>query len=111
LIFFYIKNQLNLSYMYLDMFRSQDSVVGMATGYGMDDRGVGVQVPVGSRIFSSPHHPSWLWGPLNLLSNGYQDLSPRIKWPGHEADHSPPANAEVKKMWIYTSTSPYALMA
>jgi hypothetical protein len=24
------------------------------TGYGLDDRGVGVRVPVGSRIFSSP---------------------------------------------------------
>jgi hypothetical protein len=30
-----------------------DSVVGIATGYGLDDRGVGVQVPAGSRIFSS----------------------------------------------------------
>jgi hypothetical protein len=28
-----------------------------------------------------------------------------------EADHSPPASAEVKKMWIYTSTPPYAFMA
>jgi hypothetical protein len=36
---------------------SQDSVVSIATGYGLDDQGVGVQVPVGSRIFSSPHHP------------------------------------------------------
>jgi hypothetical protein len=25
----------------------RDSVVGIATGYGLDDRGVGVQVPVG----------------------------------------------------------------
>jgi hypothetical protein len=25
---------------------------------------------------------------------------------GREADHSPPASAEVKKMWIYTSTLP-----
>jgi hypothetical protein len=25
---------------------SRDSVVGIATGYGLDDRGVGVQVPV-----------------------------------------------------------------
>jgi hypothetical protein len=31
-----------------------------------------------------------------------------VKRPGREADHSPPANAEVKKMWIYTSTLPYA---
>jgi hypothetical protein len=32
-------------------FWSQDSVVGIATGYGLDDRGVRVRVPVGSRIF------------------------------------------------------------
>jgi hypothetical protein len=30
---------------------------------------------------------------------------------GREADHSPPTSAEVKKMWIYTSTPPYAFMA
>jgi hypothetical protein len=28
-----------------------------------------------------------------------------------EADHSPPASAEIKKIWIYTSTPPYAFMA
>jgi hypothetical protein len=27
------------------------------------------------------------------------------------ADHSPPISAEVKEMWIYTSTTPYAFMA
>jgi hypothetical protein len=32
--------------------------------------------------------------------------SPRVKQEGHEADHSPPTTAEVKKTWIYTSTSP-----
>jgi hypothetical protein len=50
---------------------SRDSVVGIATGYGLDDRGVGVRVLVGSRIFSSPSRPDRLWGPLNLLYNGY----------------------------------------
>jgi hypothetical protein len=29
---------------------SQDSAVGIAIGYWLDDRGVGVRVPVGSRI-------------------------------------------------------------
>jgi hypothetical protein len=33
--------------------RSRDSVVGIATDYGLDDRGVGVHVPVGSRMFST----------------------------------------------------------
>jgi hypothetical protein len=34
-----------------------------------------------------------------------------VKRPGREADHSPSTIAEVKKMWIYTSTSPYAFLA
>jgi hypothetical protein len=29
---------------------------------------------------------------------------------GREADYSPPASAEVKIMWIYTSTPTYAFM-
>jgi hypothetical protein len=28
-------------------------VVGIATGYGLDDEGVGVRVPVGTRVFTS----------------------------------------------------------
>jgi hypothetical protein len=32
-------------------------------------------------------------------------------FPGGKADHSSPATAEVKKMWIYTSTPPYTFMA
>jgi hypothetical protein len=35
---------------------------------------------------------------------------PGVKRPGREADHSPTTSAEVKKMWIYTSTPPYAFM-
>jgi hypothetical protein len=92
---------------------SRDSVVGIATSYGQDDRGVGVRVPVGSRIFCSPHRPDRLWTSPNFLFNGYRGLFRRgggVKRPGREADHSPPASAEVKKMWIYTSTPPYAFM-
>jgi hypothetical protein len=92
--------------------RSRDSVVGIATSYRLDDWGIGVRVPVGSGIFSPPRRPDRLWGPPNLLFNGYRGaLSPGVKRPGREADHSPPASAEVKKMWIYTSTPPYAFMA
>jgi hypothetical protein len=38
-------------------------------------------------------------------------LSPGVKRPGREADHSPPTSAEVKKMLTHISTSPYAFMA
>jgi hypothetical protein len=86
---------------------SRDSVVGTATGYGLDDWGVRVRVPVRSRIFSS-RCPDRLWGSSNLLSDGFPETpSPGIKRPGREA----PTSAEVRKIWIYTSTAPYAFMA
>jgi hypothetical protein len=74
-----------------------DSVVSMATGYWLGDRGVGVRVPVRARIFFSPR-PDQLWGPPNLLSNGYRRLFFQgVKRPGREADHSHPTNTEVEK--------------
>jgi hypothetical protein len=54
----------------------RDSAVGIATGYGLDDRRVGVRVPVEARIFSSPCRPDRLWGPPILVSNGYQGSFP-----------------------------------
>jgi hypothetical protein len=57
-------------------------VVGRATGYGLDDRGVEVRVPAGSRIISSPSRPYRFWGPPSLLSNGYRRLFLRAwGWP------------------------------
>jgi hypothetical protein len=40
--------------------QSRDSAVGIATGYGLDDGGIGVQVPVESKIFSSARRPGRL---------------------------------------------------
>jgi hypothetical protein len=57
---------------------SRDSSVGTATGYGLDDRRVGVRVPVGARIFSSPRRPDRFWGLPSVLSNGYRGLFPRV---------------------------------
>jgi hypothetical protein len=51
---------------------NRDSAVGIAGGYGLDDRGVRVRVPEGSRIFCSPRRPDRLWGPPSLLYNGYR---------------------------------------
>jgi hypothetical protein len=39
------------------------------------------------------------------------DLSPGVKWPGHEADNSTLSIAQVKNVWSYTSTPPYAFVA
>jgi hypothetical protein len=89
-----------------------DSTVDIATGYGLDGRGVRVRVPAGTRFFSSPHRPDRLWGPLSLLSNGCRgDLSPGVKRPGRQADHWPSTSAEVKNTWVYTSTPPCTFMA
>jgi hypothetical protein len=55
---------------------SRDSAVCIATDYGLENREVGVRVPVWASIFFSPHRPD-RWGPPSLLSNGYRGLFPR----------------------------------
>jgi hypothetical protein len=86
-------------------------VVGIATGYGLHDRGGGVRVPVESRIFTSPYRPDRLWGQLNpAIQWVLGALSPGVNQQVHEGGHSPPTSAEVKKTWIYTSISLYVLM-
>jgi hypothetical protein len=68
-----VKAQVHISPLY---FHIQGA--GIATGYELDDGRVGVGVPVGACIFSSPCRPDRFWDPPSLLSNGY---------PGREADH------------------------
>jgi hypothetical protein len=86
---------------------NRDSVVGTATGYGLDDLRAGIRVPVES----SPRHPDRLWGPTQPPIQWVPGaFSPGVKRQEREADHSPPTNAEVKKIWTYTSTPPYAFM-
>jgi hypothetical protein len=60
----------DILYFYIIQVKSQDTIVGIATGYGLDDWAVGVPSP--------------------------GDLSPGVKRPRREADHSSPS-AEVKK--------------
>jgi hypothetical protein len=54
----------------LVQYKSRDSAVGIATGYGLDDQEVGVRVLLEARIFTSPFLPDRLWGPPSLLSSG-----------------------------------------
>jgi hypothetical protein len=89
---------------------SQESAVGIAIGYRLEDQGVGVLIAVGSRIFSTSSRPVLgpTQPPIKWLSWA---LSLGVKRPGRETDHSPPVSAEVKKTWIYTSIPTYAFMA
>jgi hypothetical protein len=44
--------------------------VGIATDYGLDDQGVGVRVPLGSRIFSSPRRTDWITASYPIGAGG-----------------------------------------
>jgi hypothetical protein len=61
----------NILVTHITTIRSRDSSVGIATGYGLNSRGVEVRVPVGARIFSSPRRSDRIWDPPTLLPNGY----------------------------------------
>jgi hypothetical protein len=82
----------------LSYFRSRDSVVGIATGYELDVRGIGVRVPVGARFFllATSSGPV-LWPTQSPIQWVPGVPSPGLKRPGREADHSPPNSAEVKR--------------
>jgi hypothetical protein len=87
------------------------SSVVIATGYGLEDGGVGVRVPV-EQEFSLFHVVQTDPGvhPISYtMSTG--GFSSGMKRPGRKADHSYPTSAEVKKIWIYTSTPRKLLMA
>jgi hypothetical protein len=76
---------------------SRDSIVGVVTGHGLDNGGVKNflhVVQTGCGVHPTSHS----------MGTGV-----KVAW--READHSTPASAEVNKMWIYTSTPPYAFMA
>jgi hypothetical protein len=90
--------------------QSRDSSVGIALGYGLDDRGSRVRFPAGDGNFLfttafgmalGPTQPPIQWVP-GALSLG-------VKWPGCETDHSPPSSAKVKNTWSYTSTPTISL--
>jgi hypothetical protein len=82
-----------------------DSSVGIALYYGLDDRGSRVRFPAGTGNFSLHHcvqsssgvHPS----SYPMGTGGC--------FPVDKADHSHASRAEVKNTWSYTSTPPIRL--
>jgi hypothetical protein len=101
------------SFRYIKAFKGRESVVHIATGYGLDDRGPWGRSSSRGRFknyfFSTSSRPALgsAQPPIQWISGA---LSPVVKRPGRESDHSIPASAEVKKIWIYTSTPSYTFM-
>jgi hypothetical protein len=86
--------------------------VGIATGHGLDGRGVGVRIPVEVRILSSTRRSDRFWPCPASCTMGIWGLFPPGVWrPRREADHSPPTSAEVENTWIYTFTPQYVFIA
>jgi hypothetical protein len=54
--------------------KSRGSSVGIATGYGLDYRGSGIQFPARAGNFSVSTASRPVWGPYSLLSNVCQGL-------------------------------------
>jgi hypothetical protein len=85
--------------------RSRDFSVVIVTGYRLEE---------GSEFESRQSQEFSLLHVVQTGSGGHPTSYPigtEGSFPGLEADHSPLANAEIKKMWIYTSTPPYAFKA
>jgi hypothetical protein len=94
-----------------EQFFCVNSAVGIAIGYWLGDRGFGVRVPVGQEFSLLQIVKTGTGANPTSYPMGTGALSPRVKRPGREADYSFPASAEVKKIWNYTSTPPYAFIA
>jgi hypothetical protein len=74
---------------------SRDSSVGIATDYGLDDRGSN---SCGAGNFFPRHRVQTGSGPHPAsCPMGIRGSFPGIKRPGRDADHSPPSSAEVKE--------------
>jgi hypothetical protein len=85
------------------------SSVGIALGYGLDDRGSMVRFPAWAEDFSPHHrvqngsgtHPAFY--PMGTRSSFHGG-----KRPGREVDHSPPSSAEVKEcveLYLHSSNT------
>jgi hypothetical protein len=75
------------------------SSVGIATGYGLNDRG---SSPGRGWEFFLRHFVQTGSGPTQpSIQRVRRAFSSGLKWPGRGADRSPPSSAEVKNAWIY----------
>jgi hypothetical protein len=94
----YLEQKFPSSSTLLHMFHSSFSAAGISIATGI------WALCFGFRRDLFWKHPNLLWDLIILLFNGYQETFLWVNWPGREADHSPPCNAEVKDEWSYTPT-------
>jgi hypothetical protein len=71
------------------------SAVGIVTDNWLDGRGDGVRVPVWAKFLSTSSRPALGAHPASYPM-GTGAVSRGVMQPEREADHSPPASAEVK---------------
>jgi hypothetical protein len=79
-----------------DVSYESDRSVGVATGYGLDDRMIGVRVPAGAWNSSLRYHVQTGSGahPASYpIGSGASFPGGKV---GREADHSPPPSADAK---------------
>ena len=77
------------------------SVVGIATGNGLD--GPGIESPCGRNFLTRQDRP---WAPPGLLYRGYQVPFARVYRQGLDIDHPPQSSSEVKeRLGLYFSPS------
>jgi hypothetical protein len=81
----------------------RDSIVGIATCYGLD--GSGLEPRCGQEIFTFPHPYKPALGPTQAPIQWVPGILSRVKRPERGFDNPLPTSAEVIKSWhSYTST-------
>ena len=72
------------------------SVIGLATGYGLDDPGIKSRWGGGEIFRTCPGRP---WGPTSFPYNAYQVFAGGKERPGRGADHSP-TSSDVRNLHL-----------
>jgi hypothetical protein len=103
---FSVRYEINFFYMHTlysihCAFSGPGTVVGIATGYGLD--GPGIECRGGEIFRTCPDRP---WGPPSLLYNGYRVYPAGKERPERDADPSLPSSVVVIKEKSYNSTPP-----
>jgi hypothetical protein len=105
---FYLQRSCKENTVLVTTFSRVAGISQLATGYWPDGRRWSLGTDK-NFLFSTSSKP--VLGPTRPLIQWVSGaLSPRVKRPWREAQHSPPTRTEDKNTWIYTSTPPYVFM-